>query len=235
MDGTLTHSRSKISDTMVVCLRELVAKGGNVIIVSGATKYQILEQVGEIAKEVVIMAQNGNHAELPTGDILWRNELTQAQKKKVFDLASKMIEKAGSKFHDSTDLVEDRVCQVSYSLIGHNAPLEKKEVADPQKEIRKNLLCHFEEEILQLNNLGVHARIGGTTCIDFTICHKVDNVKRLVEHMGWKKEECVYVGDALFEGGNDHSVVGVVSTQEVVSPMECEILIRDLIKERSKF
>ena len=230
MDGTLTRSRSEISDSMVAGLRDLLANGCDVVVVSGATKGQIIKQIGEVTKDVVVMAQNGNHTELSNGAHLWRNELTKAQKNKVFTIVRKMIDKANLVINDTSDIVEDRICQISYSLIGHNAPLESKEKSDPDKVIRKGLLESFEKEVARLNELGVQARIGGTTCIDFTIWHKGDNVKRLVEHMGWNKEECVYIGDALFEGGNDNSVVGIVSTQEVVSPMECEILIRELIK-----
>ena len=36
--------------------------------------------------------------------------------------------------------------------------------------------------------------------------------------MGWNKEECLYVGDALFPGGNDAVVVGVVPTHQIKDP-----------------
>lgn len=226
MDGTLTRSRSEISDGAAAGLRELILSGGDVVVVSGATKDQIIKQLGEITKEVVVMAQNGNHAESPTGETLWRNELTEVQKNGVFDLVSKMIRHADLVVNNTADLVEDRVCQISYSLIGHNARLEDKEVADPEKVIRNSLIFRFEPEVAELGNIGVQARVGGTTCVDFTICHKGENVRRFVEQMGWDCEECIYVGDSLFEGGNDHSVVGVIPTLAVDSPKECEDAIR---------
>lgn len=231
MDGTLTRSRSMINDTMAASLRGLMANGGDVVVVSGATKDQMIKQLGDIMKEVVVMAQNGNHAESATGEILWRNELTDVQKNEVLNLVCKMIEQVGVEVTNHADLVEDRVCQISYSLIGHNAPLEDKEAADPHKEIRKGLFACFPNEIAQLNNLGVQARIGGTTCVDFTTSHKGDNVKRFVEQMGWKCDECVYVGDALFEGGNDHSVVGVIPTLAVPSHKECEDAVRSFLMQ----
>jgi hypothetical protein len=33
--------------------------------------------------------------------------------------------------------------------------------------------------------------------------------------MQWQKEDCLYIGDALFPGGNDETVVGVIPTQLV--------------------
>ncbi|MFA5997299.1 MAG: HAD-IIB family hydrolase [Candidatus Paceibacterota bacterium] len=233
MDGTLTRSRSEISDSMVACLLGLKENGGDVVVVSGATKDQIIKQIGEIAKEVVIMAQNGNHAEAQSGEIIWRNELTEIQKNEIFRLVDKMIDHAGLEISNLKDLVEDRKCQISYSLIGHNAPLEEKEKADQDRGIRKGLLCRFEPEISQLKNLGVQARIGGTTCVDFTARNKGDNVKYFIDQMGWRSDECVYVGDALFEGGNDHSVVGVIPTYSIDTPKECEDAVCLFIGELS--
>jgi len=231
MDGTLTRSRSEISHTMIACLRGLIENRGDVVVVSGAVKDQIIKQVGEIANEIIILAQNGNHAEFSSGEIIWHNELTDLQKKVVFDLAQKMISQLELSVRSPDDLVEDRVCQISYSLIGHNAPLEEKEAADPDRIVRKDLLSRFESEVSQLNDLGIQARIGGTTCIDFTSLNKGDNVKCFVERMGWSPDECVYVGDALFEGGNDNSVVGIIPTCSIDSPKECEEAIRLFIDE----
>lgn len=231
MDGTITRSRSEISDTMIACLRELISNGRDVIVVSGATKAQIMKQIGEIAKEVVVMAQNGNHTETSTGEVVWRNELNNTQKSEIFSIVSKMIRHANIAVENHEDLVEDRICQISYSLIGHNAPLKDKEAIDPDKVIRKSILGRLEIELAALNKCGVQAGIGGTTCVDFTTRNKGDNVKLFLEHMGWDKDECMYVGDALFAGGNDHSVVGVIPTQAVSSHIECEELIGSFVSK----
>ena len=60
-------------------------------------------------------------------------------------------------------------------------------------------------------------RTGGTTTLDFTLKgkHKGFNIARFIEKMGWKKEDCVYVGDALFPGGNDETVIGVIPTKAI--------------------
>jgi len=231
MDGTLTRSRSMISDTLVTGLRELLLNGRDVVVVSGATKDQMVKQLGKIMKEVFVMAQNGNHAEIASGEVLWRNELSATQKNDVLKLVHKMIEHADIEIKNHKDLVEDRICQISYSLIGHNAPLEEKEASDPDKEIRKSLFNHFPSEIAHLKKLGVQARIGGTTCVDFTTFNKGENVKKFIEQMGWRSDECIYVGDALFEGGNDYSVVGVIPTCAVSSHIECDEVVRSFINE----
>jgi hypothetical protein len=70
--------------------------------------------------------------------------------------------------------------------------------------------------------MGVDVRPGGTTTFDFTIAgkHKGFNIMRLIEKEGWKKEDCVYVGDALFPGGNDETVIDVIATHAVNDPDE---------------
>lgn len=104
-------------------------------------------------------------------------------------------------------------------------------MVDPDKAIRRMMLDCFETEIVELNHLGVQALIGDTSCIDFTIYHKGDNVRRFVEQIGWCKGECIYLGDALLPGGNDYSVVGVIPTLAVLSPKECEDAIRSFVND----
>ena len=41
------------------------------------------------------------------------------------------------------------------------------------------------------------------------------NVRAFMEHMHWLDEDSVYVGDALFSGGNDETVIGVIPTKAV--------------------
>ena len=36
------------------------------------------------------------------------------------------------------------------------------------------------------------------------------NINRLIDLKGWEKEECLFFGDALFPGGNDETVNGVI-------------------------
>ena len=39
-----------------------------------------------------------------------------------------------------------------------------------------------------------------------------------IGYINWKKEDCLYVGDALFPGGNDETVIGIVPTHAVKDP-----------------
>lgn len=216
MDGTLTPSRKEMHGAMVSAITTL-ADDADIVIVSGARFEQICTQVGHVIEFCATLAQNGNDSRSFAGTHLWKNELNWKQTEKVKETIAKMSNHhpvAGS----GLQLIEDRGCQISYSITGHAAEYEVKAKADPDRSKRKKLLEDFKQEITDLAALGIMARIGGSTCIDFCIATKGQNVLRFIEKMAWPKEECVYYGDALFPGGNDESVVGVIDTVEVSGP-----------------
>lgn len=224
MDGTLTRSRTVIEPAMETALMKLIDAGADVVVVSGAKEEQIAKQIGGLMYEhVAILAQNGNVAVSSVGDRLWENKLNEEQKAEIMHF----IRRLGA--GDGDDLIQDRGCQISYSAIGHNAPLEKKEAYDPGGKWRKSQIDGHKHTIAELEKIGVRVAIGGTTCIDFYLHTKGENVAQFIKQRKWKKAECVYVGDALFEGGNDHSVVGVVPTMEIRDHQECLQVVRGFI------
>jgi len=127
---------------------------------------------------------------------------------------------------DEDDLVEDRECQISYSILGHHEDKNKKERFDTDGKKRAAMLTEFP-----LARKDTAARIGGTTCIDYTHARgrKGDNVKKLVMHLDWRKKNAVYVGDAFYSGGNDESVVGVCDVVAVSDPTETLAVIQKLL------
>lgn len=210
LDNTITRSRSTIHSDLKKLLSEAEF---DVIIVSGATCPQIATQVDRLP--CFKLGQNGNHGLALDGSILWEEKLSQEEVSEVFA----HIETIPRTWEvtDEADLVQDRKCQVSYSLLGHNEVLEKKEAFDPESSKRKELLSKYPFVSAELE-----VRIGGTTCLDYTKVgrHKGYYVAQLIERMGWSKDECAYYGDMLFEGGNDESVIGVIETVSVDNPKE---------------
>lgn len=223
MDMTLTESTQKISESMKKAMARFLNFGADVVVVSGARKEKMIEQLGATAEECALLAQNGNHAESASGSALWTRELTWIQKYKILDLLYEVIDLSKV---DPLDLVQDRGCQISYSLIGHNADLDLKRKADPTQAHRKAIIESNAGMFKRLENVGVQCAIGGTTCIDFYTHTKGMNVAEFIKERGWLPEECVYVGDALYPGGNDHTVVGVIDTVQVSGPVETENFIK---------
>ena len=130
LDNTVTRSRSKIAEVMKEALSE---SGKDIIIVSGATCKQIAWQVDGVS--CFKLGQNGNHAEDRSGNLIWEELLTTQEKAEIIEHINSMPRTW--EVSQVEDLVQDRGCQISYSLLGHNELLEKKEAFDPKSEIRK--------------------------------------------------------------------------------------------------
>jgi hypothetical protein len=75
-------------------------------------------------------------------------------------------------------------------------------------------------------------RLGGATSIDVTKpgIDKARGIKKLQETLGISIKEMIYVGDALFVGGNDYSAeqAGVIS-MPVRGPNETKRVIETII------
>lgn len=212
LDGTVTPSRSLIEQPMADIMQKVLASGRDVIIVSGAEVKQALSQTGGMP--FVYLGQNGNHAydDMQKQD-LWREYLTDEEKEEVFSHI-RSIPRTWQ-VPDENDLVEDRNSQISYSLLGHHADKAQKSAFDPKGAVRQELLAKYP-----FFSNSMQVVIGGTTCFDYIKkgYHKGRNVMKLINDRGWKKEECVYVGDALYHGGNDETVIGVIDTESIENP-----------------
>lgn len=105
--------------------------------------------------------------------------------------------------------IEDRGAQITFSPIGNHAPLEIKNVYDPDRKKREKFLSDHPFESKELV-----VKIGGSTCLDYIHKdrHKGTGVQRFIDHMKWENKNCIYFGDGLFPGGNDEDVIGVIET-----------------------
>lgn len=204
LDGTLTPSRQSIKPAMADFLRKL---DHTIIIVSGSTNEQIRRQVGPLS--YFSLGQNGNQAVDDKERPLWNNVLTSAEKAEVFAHVKIIKDNITHQIPDENDLLEDRGSQISFSIYGHHAPPEAKKACDGDFKKRRALLTNHP-----FVSARMEVQIGGSTCLDYFKkgSNKGSNVRRLIEMNGWKPEDCVYFGDALFPGGNDETVIGTIDT-----------------------
>lgn len=199
LDNTVTGSRQKVSLEMKTFLKKMLQRDAKIVVISGASHEQMKYQLDGLGVE--IMSQNGNV------NSLWKRTLTKDEKEKIYEHISRYGE-------DKPDLVEDRGAQISYSFVGHHAPIDIKKKYDPEGTKRRRILdTHPLPE-------GIEAKIGGTTCLDYfpNGLNKGYNILKFISLNGWKIHTCVYVGDALFPGGNDETVIGSIPTFPVTGP-----------------
>lgn len=211
LDGTLCESKKELKEDMLQELGRLSKKYG-IIIVSGAELSRMLIQAP--LKYKTFLSQNGNEA-YENEKLLWTNAFEDR-----VEVMSHIVQCARElKIEIGEDMVDDRGSQISFSFIGHHAPLEVKKKFDPDRKIRSELLYKFPIK---------GAVIGGTTCIDYIPFTKGENIERYMELKGIKPNECLYLGDAFMNHGNDATVLGVIPVHQVNSPLETLKFIKNL-------
>ncbi|HYM65330.1 MAG TPA: HAD hydrolase family protein, partial [Candidatus Sulfotelmatobacter sp.] len=75
-------------------------------------------------------------------------------------------------------------------------------------------------------------RAGGLTSIDVTRkgIDKAYGVRQIAQHLGVKIEDMLFVGDAIFPGGNDYAALQTgIDYVKVKDPTETKELIKTLI------
>lgn len=233
LDNTLTRSRTHISPEHAPILQKL-ASVADVIVVTGGRKSQVAKQLDpELRDHYYCLAQNGNEATKKDGTELWMRRPTDEQKAAIITLVNEMKANLSLPVKDENDLIEDRGCSIAYSTIGHNEDVAKKEAYDPDHAKRLALIEKFRDKVETLRaDHGIELRTGGTTCLDFFHAgkNKGYNVAEFLDAMSWKKEDCLYIGDALFPGGNDETVVGVIPTQSVKDYHETYEYLTEMLK-----
>lgn len=232
MDNTITPSRSPIEEKMKKVLVKL-GEQTDIVIVSGSEESRIWKQMtGYFKGKISFMAQNGNNAYYhKIGKYLWTRTLSSAEKKEILEHIGKVKSRfadliASVRKEEENKLIEDRGCQISFSFVGHNAARKDKLKFDPTGEVRLKIL----KEIPLISET-VAVKIGGTTCFDYNQLgkNKGYNISEWLKHFGWKPEDVLYIGDALFPGGNDDTVLGVCDTLQVSGPAETLIAIKKIM------
>ena len=111
--------------------------------------------------------------------------------------------------------------------LGQQAPLDEKKKWDPNFAKRKLMKAFLDDLIPEFS-----VRLGGTTSVDVTKpgIDKAYGIRKLRDILGVAISEMIFIGDALFPGGNDYPVkeAGVVSIQ-VKDPRETKRVIEAII------
>jgi len=221
MDKTIAPARQPIRPEMYTLIASLKE---DIIIVSG----QLCEKIGWQSNNLkaYYLGQNGNHALDRDGNELWHTPLTPQEQAEVMAHIAILKADLPEEPNPEYNPIEDRGAQITFSPVGNTAPVELKKVYDPDGSKRITMLKKhpFVSETMM-------AVLGGSTSIDYIpkTRHKGTNVTKLIELMGWNKNECVYFGDGLFPGGNDEFVIGVIDTVPVTDDEDCEKQLREMV------
>ena len=217
-DNTLTRSKSPILPEHETILARL-SRGADVVIVSGSSEKNIWSRLTDrSAGGYYSLTQNGNRAYDKDRSLLWERLLSAEQKEAAQRFVALARKHTPTDVPDEEDLLEDRGCQIAFSFVGQHADIALKERFDPDFSRRRAVLRDLEAALRELEEAhGLEITIGGTTNLDIYLKgkNKGHNVEELIKLKGWRPEECLYIGDALFPGGNDETVVGIIPTHSV--------------------
>jgi phosphomannomutase len=235
LDGTLAESKAAIDDEMAGLLGGLLA-AAKVAIISGGGLPQFETQV------LAHLPQDDrlhNLSILPTCGTrfyqyadgwqkLYSEDLTKEQKQQIIDALNKAVAACGFAAAKTWgEVIEDRESQITYSALGQQAPLDEKKQWDPDFAKRKKI-----KALLDVSLAGFSVSLGGSTSIDVTLpgIDKAYGIGKLRQILGIAVQEMIYVGDALFPGGNDYPArgTGAVCIQ-VANPHETKRVIETMI------
>ncbi|THY67674.1 hypothetical protein D6C94_10562 [Aureobasidium pullulans] len=133
---------------------------------------------------------------------------------KVFELSLSATDFAPEQTWE--ERIEDRGSQITFSALGQQAPVREKEHWDPDFAKRKVIQADLRT---RLPGLSINMR--GATSIDITRkgVDKGYGLKKLRDTSGIPLEQMMFIGDALFSGGNDYPAKEIgLETVKVKNP-----------------
>jgi phosphomannomutase len=235
LDTTLTPSRALMHERHQALFQQL-CDVKDVIVVTGGAEEQIRKQIPfEPTGNFYMLSQQGNFAVHKNGTKLWYETVTKEQEAVARPFAELMTKEFAEEHNmpikDPNDIWEHRGSQLASSIVGFHAPNEIKYAADPDQSIRRALLSRHADKVEELYQAGLQIMPAGSTTFDIILIgkHKGYNITRLLQYEGWNKDECLYIGDALFPGGNDETVIGVIPTHAVKDPDDTFIFIKEML------
>jgi phosphomannomutase len=235
LDGTLAQSKAALDPEMADLLSGLLHTV-KVAIISGGDWPQFEKQVlshlpqKQTLKNLSILPTCGTKYYHYQSDWkkLYAEDLTEDEKKKITDSLNKAVDASKIKFKKTWGAqIDDRGSQITFSALGQNAPLEAKKEWDPDFAKRKKIKKLLDRSLPEFS-----VQMGGATSVDITkpAIDKAYGIHKLQHTLGIKIKEMIFIGDALFDGGNDYPArkTGVVCIQ-VRDPDETKRIIEAII------
>lgn len=241
LDDTLAISKSLISDRMAELLPKLAEKF-EVCVISGGKfeqfRIQVIERLSvtpDVLKKFHMMPTCGTryykyddvHKEW---ELQYAEDLSEAQKRKIITVLEEEAAKIDLKNKKTWGpILEDRQSQIAYSILGQQAPPEEKyKWAEAYMDIKKVFHARVAERLPELE-----VRLGGATTIDITRLgiDKAYGMNKLINELEISKDDVLFVGDKLEEGGNDYPVKAMgIDSIAVEGWEDTALIIETLVK-----
>jgi phosphomannomutase len=240
LDDTLAESKQRLDREMSDLLESLISKGIIVAVTSGGSFEQFDKQF--LASLHFLSAHFENLYLMPTSGAsmykyetgkwnqVYNHELDENEKSKIISVLEESIKNLGFWEEKSYgNLIENRNTQITYSGLGQNAPLKLKEVWDPKQTKRKQIVEKIKDELTDYD-----INIGGKTSIDITKkgVNKALGINELSKRLNIPIENMIFIGDALYDGGNDaRALESGIDSIQVSGVKETKEILKELIRK----
>jgi HAD superfamily hydrolase (TIGR01484 family) len=221
LDGTLAPSKSPLPDRIAMLITQLLNKF-HVCIISGGNFSQFEKQLlsnlkldNKQYKNLHLMPTCGTKYYIFENNKKWKKiyseDIPASDKIRIKKALLDSLEKFGFR-EDKVygELVEDRGSQLTLSTLGQDIVevlgskgVMLKEEWDPDSS-KKNKIRDFVADLIP----DYEVKVGGLTSIDVTRTgiDKAYGMRKLMDHLELDKDEILFIGDRLKEGGNDFPV-----------------------------
>jgi phosphomannomutase len=235
LDGTLVVSKSKMDSAMSVLLIKLISiKKVAIISGSGFPEFErnllsALPINTPNLSNLILLPTSGTRLYMWKGS--WHQEyaenLSIQEKNKIINALETSLKQSGFEKSQKTygEIIEHTDSQITFSALGQRAPIEEKSKWDPDQTKRIKIIDILKPKIPEFD-----IKMGGTTSIDITKkgINKSYGIHKLESFLQIPLEKMLFIGDALYPGGNDYPAKATgIDCIQVRDPEETKRLMSD--------
>lgn len=215
LDGTLAPSKSPLPDKIAELFDELLSYY-HLCVISGGKFEQFQKQLlanlkaepGKLERLHLMPTCGTRYYTYNVAKGEWEKmyaeDFSEKQKQEIITALKSAVHELGyDKEKTWGEQIEDRGSQITFSALGQEAPIDAKEAWDP--DMKKKLAIR---DLVAPQIPDFEVRAGGATSIDITKLgiDKAYGMDKLMDILGIAKEDILFFGDKLQEGGNDYPV-----------------------------
>ncbi len=207
-----------------------------VAIMSGAgfdrIERDVIAHLPEVSSNLVLFPNSSSQCYMNTNDE-WREVYSHLLSSEERTTIKDALKRALTELDELKDVqaygeqIVDREAQIAFTAVGTEAPADIKASWDPNAEKRLHIARVLKERIPEFDIL-----LGGASTIDFTRkdTNKSYGVKWFADYLKTTPQEMLYVGDALYPGGNDEVVIPTgIQTRDVANPKDTPAILDEIL------
>ena len=239
LDGTLTESKAEIDGEMASLLAKLL-EAQKVAVIGGGKfeqfQLQLLSKLfvpEEFLTNLFLFPVTATTFYKHTNNKwteIYNQNFSNEEKEEILSALETTFRELNYKHPEKTygELIEDRGGQITFSILGQEAPTDLKE---KWNKTNPNIRLKIEE-ILQKHLPNMEVKVAGLTSLDITRkgVDKGYGIKQISNYSGVPLKDILFVGDAFSHEGNDEPALRLgVSCFEVKNIEDTKNLIRRLL------